>query len=59
MELTLNKLKEKGLKCNIERSFFRNIKMEYLGFWVPQNGVKPMNKKIEAIKNMNSPNSQK
>ena len=50
LELTLNKLKVKGLKCYIERSFFRQTKMEYLGFWVTRNGVKPINKNIEAIK---------
>ena len=26
--------------------------MEYLGFWVTRNGVKPVNKNIEAITNM-------
>ena len=34
LELTLNKPKEKGLKCNIEKLFFSQTKMEYLGFWV-------------------------
>ena len=33
--------------------------MEYLGFWVIRNGVKPMNKKLEAIKSMVPPNPQK
>ena len=32
LELILNKLKEKGLKRNIENSFFGKTKMEYLGF---------------------------
>ena len=32
LELTLNKLKEKGLKCNIEKSFFGKTEMEYLDF---------------------------
>ena len=31
LELTLNKLKEKGLKCNIEKYFFGQTEMEYLG----------------------------
>ena len=43
LELTLNKLKEKGLKCNIENSFFGKIEMEYLGLWVTRDGVKPIN----------------
>ena len=34
IELTLNKLKEKVLKCNIEKLFFGLTEMEYLGFWV-------------------------
>ena len=59
LELTLNKLKGKGLKCNIKNSFFRKTEMEYLGFWVTCDGVKPINKKIEAISNMAPPTSQK
>ena len=59
LELTLNKLKEKGLKCNIEKSFFGQTEMEYLGFWVTRDGVKPINRKIEAITNMKPNTSRK
>ena len=59
MELMLNKLKEKGIKFNIENYFFEKIEMEYLGFWVKRNDVKPINKKIEEITNINPPTSQK
>ena len=45
LELTLNKLKEELLKCNIEDSFFRQTKMEYLGFWVTHDGSKDVDKK--------------
>ena len=48
LELTLNKLKVKGHKFNIEESFFGQIKMEYLGFWVTRNGIKSINKKIDG-----------
>ena len=44
LEITPNKLKEKRLKCYIENSFFLQTKMEYLGFWVTCDVVKPMNK---------------
>ena len=47
LELTINKLKEKGPKCNIEKWFFGQNKMEYLGLWVLWDGVKPINGKIE------------
>ena len=59
LELTLNKLKEKGLKCNIEKSFFRQTEMEYLGLWVTRDGVKAINRNIESIANMAPPTSQK
>ena len=46
LELTLHKLKGKGLKCHIEKSFFGKTEMEYLDFWVTRDGIKPMNKNI-------------
>ena len=49
LELTLNKLKESRLKCNIENYFFGQTQMEYLYLWVTHDGVKPI-EKIEAIK---------
>ena len=33
--------------------------MEYLCFWVTCDGVKPINRKIEAITNMASPTPRK
>ena len=42
-----NNLKEKGLKCNSEKPFFGQTKIECLGFWVTCNGVKPMDKKVQ------------
>ena len=59
LEWTLNKLKEKGLKCNIEKSFFGITEIEYLGFWVTRDGIKSINRKIEAITNMKPPTSWK
>ena len=41
-------MKEKGIKCNIEKSFFGQTEMEYLCFWVTRDGVKRINRKIEA-----------
>ena len=34
LELMQTKMKVKGLKFNIEKSFFGQTKMENLGFWV-------------------------
>ena len=36
-------MKGKGLKCNIEKSFFGQAEIEYLVFWLKRDGVKPIN----------------
>ena len=59
MELKLQNLKDKGLKCNIEKSFIGKTEMEYLGFWVTWTGIKPINKKVESMVNMMSPKNTK
>ena len=45
LESTLNKLKEKVFKYNIENYFFGKPEMEYLGFCVTRDGIKPINKR--------------
>ena len=45
--------------CNTENSFFGKTDMEYLGLLVTQNGIRPINKKVEAIVNMPPPKPQK
>ena len=45
LELIINKLKGKVLKCNIEKSFFGQTEMEYLCFGVTHDSVKPINNK--------------
>ena len=59
LELTLKNLKDNGLKCNVEESFFGQTEMEYLGFWVTWTGIRPINKKLEAIVNMKPPKNTK
>ena len=59
LELMINKLKVKGLKFNIEKSFFGQTNMEYLSYWVMIDGVKTININTEAITDMKPPNSRK
>ena len=59
LKLTRNKLKGKGIKCNIEKSLFGQTEMECLVLWVTHNSVKPTNKKISEITNMKPPTPQK
>ena len=53
----INKLKEKGPKYNIKKYLFGKTEMEYLGFYVTHDGVKPINRNLEAMDNMNPPTS--
>ena len=55
LELTLNKMKETLFKCNIKKSFFGKTEIEYLGFWVTHDGLKPIDKN-RSNKNMKTPN---
>ena len=57
--LTQNKLKGKGIKCNVEKSLFGQTKMECLVFWVNHNCIESINKDVETITNMKPPTSQK
>ena len=59
LELTLNELKEKVLKYNIEKSFFGKTEMEYLGLWVTHDSFKLINRKIEAMTNIKPHNYRK
>ena len=59
LELTLQHIKYNGLKFNIEKSFFGQTEMKYPGFWVTRNGIRQINKKVEAIVNMDPPNNTK
>ena len=46
LELTLQKLKENGIKCNIKELLFGKNKMAYLGLWATKNRIRPINKKL-------------
>ena len=41
-ELTLQNIKDNGLKCNTEKSLFGQAGMEYIGVWVTRNVIRPI-----------------
>ena len=59
LEEVLSHLSECGLKVNAVKSFFGRTELEYLGYWITQNGVKPLSKKVEAIVNLAPPTTRK
>ena len=48
----LDRLKAKGLQVNADKSFWAVGEVEYLGFILTRQGVKPQPKKVMAIKNV-------
>ena len=50
LDAVLQRLGEAGLQVNAEKSFFGKAETEYLGFWITRNGIRPVAKKVEALK---------
>ena len=48
-----------GLKVNAEKSFFGRRELDYLGYHISQEGIKPDTKKVEAIKALTAPKTVK
>ena len=55
LEQVFSRLQEAGLKVNATKSFFAKSELEYLGYWISREGIKPLSKKVEAITNLAPP----
>ncbi len=49
METVLTRLRDAGLKVNAAKSLFCAHEIEYLGYILTREGVKPQSKKVQAI----------
>jgi hypothetical protein len=58
LDEVLTRLSASGLNINASKSFFARTQLEYLGYWITGDGVKPLNKKVEAINNLAPPKSR-
>ena len=54
-----DRLSEVGLKVNIKKSFFGQGQVEYLGYQITRDGIKPLPKKVEAILRLTPPKTKK
>jgi hypothetical protein len=59
LEIVLTRLAEAGLKINASKSFFGKEELEYLGYWITRDGIKPLSKKVEAINNIATPKTRR
>jgi Reverse transcriptase (RNA-dependent DNA polymerase) len=55
----LSRLRNAGLKFNAKKSYFTKPELEYLGYWVTQNGISPTTTKVNAIANIAVPTTKK
>ena len=55
----LTRLRDAGLKVNAAKSLFCAHEIEYLGYILTREGIKPQPKKVQAILALNPPNNIK
>ena len=59
IEVELNRLSKAGLKINASKCSYCKEELEYLGYWITRNGIKPVTKKAEAIHKVTPPTKKK
>ena len=59
LERIFERLESAGLKVNATKSFFARGELEYLGYWITREGIKPMRNKVEAIMKIAEPKTRK
>ncbi len=55
----LTRLRDAGLKVNAAKSLFCAHEIEYLGYILTREGIKPQPKKVQVILVLNPPNNVK
>jgi hypothetical protein len=55
----LTRLRKKGFKINLRKSFFAVGEFEYLGYWVTREGIQPQTRKVDAILKILPPRTKK
>ena len=59
LERVLHRLQQAGLKVNGKKSFFARHELEYLGYWITRDGIKPLPEKVSAILKLDTPRNRK
>ena len=58
LERILYRLQQAGLKVNGNKSFFAKTELEYLGYWITRQGMKPLPGKVKAILALETPSNR-
>ena len=57
--MVLSRLEKKGFQANLRKTFFMQRELEYLGYLLTDEGVKPQEKKVEAMRRIKTPSNSK
>ena len=58
LDLVMSKLQDAGLKCKLDKCMFAQPELEYLGYIITKEGVKPNPKKVQAILDLQRPTNK-
>jgi RNase H-like domain found in reverse transcriptase len=59
LKRVLYRLRQAGLKINGNKSFFAKTELEYLGYWITPDGIKPLPDKVKAILGIDTPRNRR
>ena len=59
LDKVFSRIEQAGLKINTKKSMFAVTELEYLGYFITCNGVKPLANKVSAIQSIQSPKTRK
>ena len=59
LEQVFKRLKDAKLKVNLRKSSLAKPELEYLGYWITREGIKPVTKKIEALMKIQTPRTKR
>jgi len=59
LEEVFRRLQKAGLKVNAKKSFFGRGELEYLGYIISREGIKPVPKKVQAIQSIATPKNKR
>ena len=55
VDLVLARLEKVGFRARLQKCFFAQTELEYLGYWLTCEGIQPQPKKVEAILRLQAP----
>ena len=59
LDIVLSRVEQAGFRANVRKCFFAEDELEYLGYILTREGVKPQPKKVEAILRLQAPKNVK